>query len=959
MSRFTPPSRLRFGLRSQLKQLDADRGVPAAIVAAVFVCALFLAATPLLFAKMAEQALLEAVSEPQAQLRNITASLSSTIGVGPADTPFDRVADRGETFRETQLPDTVEEIVYQTTWVADSPQFVVSALPGTDDRPVYSSGRYAGTLMRMRYQSDVEEHVSLTAGALPQPHDPITLEFGNCDATTDEAAPEDLECRTVETPVIEVAVSQETLDYLPVDVGGMVLLTPSVGDSAYFGLPLEDLQYNIALKISGLIEIDDPSDDYWFNDPRLLRPRLRSNADFTFVFSTGLMSPDDYRRLLRQTGSARWTYQWRYFVGPDRVAEASLEELSADLSKLQNEYRPSAFAGARKVGVNTKLPSLITEYEKRRTTTIAVLSTSLAGLTAATVGMVLLLSAISTERQRSSLTLLRSRGASRRQMGIARATQGSALIVPPAAIALASVAVFIASPVGFAGRLVAALVVLATLFFVAAASPVIFADVGLLARRHGRVARPTRRRAVLDGLVVVAALAAIVIVRRRGFVGAGETEPDALLAVTPALTALAAGLVLVRLGVYPMRLLAHLSVRRTGLTLFVGLKRALQQPATARLPLVVMVIALALATFTLTVRSSLHGAQVQTSWQVAGASVRVTEANPASPLGDLPDGVVEEVSGAHAYATRFPTTRTIDQAGIPSTIDALFLDLADYSAVTAGTPIEPPSSITAPSRSTLGSADDPLPVLYTAGPGRSIATGEQFAIDIAGRVIHVEVVDQRSDFPTASAERGSIVADLEPLESLVGPFRARPTALFLRSGAASAADITSALRPHLLTPTLTLQDEELDRIRSDRFSRGLDRSLLLTFWFAVFLAAFGAIASLVQSSASRRRDFGYLRTQGLTSRQAMWLTVLEQAPTIILASLAGTAAGALTVVLLEPAINLSPFTGSLIDRGVSVEWRHVAVLGLSVTAGLVALSTSFGYLNRRRDFGGLLRGDGE
>ncbi len=115
------------GIRVLAKQLTTDPPVMGTIVAAVFMCGLFLTATPLLFAEMADEALLEAVAAPEPQLRNISASLSSYLGASTADDPFARVRELGELFKDAEMSESVQAIVEDLTWVVDSPH---ATIPG-------------------------------------------------------------------------------------------------------------------------------------------------------------------------------------------------------------------------------------------------------------------------------------------------------------------------------------------------------------------------------------------------------------------------------------------------------------------------------------------------------------------------------------------------------------------------------------------------------------------------------------------------------------------------------------------------------------------------------------------------------------------------------------------------------------------------------------------------------------
>ena len=229
------------GTRLTTRQVLTDPLVMGTIAVTVFLSGMFLTATPLLFAELADEALLEAVASPEPQLRNLTASSDLYMGAFSPSDPFRRVEERGLSFRDQQMPSSIQSLIDDVAWVVDSPQFVVEAMPGSEDGPEYTGSRFAGTLLQMRYQQGIDSRMTLTEGSLPQFHHPITVELGaDCPLTGQESEEDEVDCRDVELAVFEIAVTREMLDFLGVDVGGMVLLSPDLDDGAYFGVPLGD-----------------------------------------------------------------------------------------------------------------------------------------------------------------------------------------------------------------------------------------------------------------------------------------------------------------------------------------------------------------------------------------------------------------------------------------------------------------------------------------------------------------------------------------------------------------------------------------------------------------------------------------------------------------------------------------------------------------------------------------------
>ena len=109
---------------------------------------------------------------------------------------------------------------------------------------------------------------------------------------------------------------------------------------------------------------------------------------------------------------------------------------------------------------------------------------------------------------------------------------------------------------------------------------------------------------------------------------------------------------------------------------------------------------------------------------------------------------------------------------------------------------------------------------------------------------------------------------------------------------------------------------------------------------AVIYMALAIVGAMVLSAAGRTRDLAYLRTLGVTGRQALGLTVMEHGPPVILALIPGVALGIAIAILIEPGLGLATFVG-LPGVPLSIDWvalgimaaALVSVVGVAVIAG--------------------------
>jgi ABC-type lipoprotein release transport system permease subunit len=135
--------------------------------------------------------------------------------------------------------------------------------------------------------------------------------------------------------------------------------------------------------------------------------------------------------------------------------------------------------------------------------------------------------------------------------------------------------------------------------------------------------------------------------------------------------------------------------------------------------------------------------------------------------------------------------------------------------------------------------------------------------------------------------------------------------------------------------------DELDEIAGDPFGLWVDRILRWLFALSVAFAVVGAVSALAIAAADRRRDVGLLRTLGLTSRQAVTLTGIEQIPTVVVGTVAGAAAGIGITRLLDPALRVGVLAGGSSDAGVTIDVWAILVVGfvlVSLLAGSLVIS---------------------
>ncbi|MFZ0012727.1 MAG: FtsX-like permease family protein [Acidimicrobiia bacterium] len=955
---------MSLGAAGIVSRLRAMPSVVVSVMTTVLVASFVLGAAPRLLDYVSEQDLRATVTNPAPAQRNLRSERATPLPAGPSDDAFLPLQRAGDAFARTEFPPSVQTVISDQHFLVDSPQFALAPLPG-DEAP-----HPFDMFLRFRYQDGIEENARVVSGSLPSPREPVPMLVGDgCPtdpseradlmrrlADADAAAEDDLDCMLADVPVFEIAVTAETLDTLGIGLDQMMLLTPDPGDPLFFNAPGQTLNAPTVVSVSGVIELTDPDLEYWYGDPSLHRPSIEETADFRIIFATGLLSPDALGDLTDTTGDGSWAQTWRYFVDPDLIVDEDLELLEDDLRRLQIEFSPISTIPAE-MRVITQLPELLAGHREQRDQTVAMLSLAISGLFGVAVAVLALLSVLMTVRQRRSIVLTRSRGASPGQLTMTRFLETTILVAPAAAVGY--LLAWLALPGRedlFSYRLVVALAAVTIVISVWSAIPMFTRRLGSLQSESSVSAGSGSRRLVFEALVLVVVIGAVLVLRRRGEIEDGPAAGsfDALLAVTPLLIAITAGLVALR--VFP--LLAGISARVAALTrgaiAFIGFSRLVRRPLRESLPVAVVLVCVATAAISSIGRNSIETGQVISSWQVVGADFIAEGFRTGVNLPSRVDVAGLAPDRRTASGKLYTRARIETDAGFVN-VDVLAIETDRYSELTAGTPgtIAFPPGVGEPA---AGTADDPVPVIASQTWPSEVhpVVGDQVELDL-GRLRPVGVVVQiRESFPGIAPGRSFLVADLPTLAS-ISELSLPPTVAYLRGSRLDTETLRASLAEQSPTARLTSRYEILDEIVDDPFVSWSTVALDITFSFSLTLGVMAAISGLALGAATRRRDLGFLRTLGVVDHQATAVTAIEQLPTAVLATIMGLATGVLTASLLAPAIVLDGFTGQVVPTRLLIDWPSLVTLGLVVIGSLAAGIGIFVLVSRRDDLGRALR----
>ncbi len=958
---------MRAALRIWFRIVRSEPALAVTILVVTAVTAAVTASGIRLFDSVSSEDLRQALVTSEPEQRSIRVETNTRLGAGSGENTFNQLERRGERFFEEEMSDLTRSVIHRREWVLQSPPFRVSSFPESEDGPFVRT-------LRFRYQSGLDDQMTIVQGRLPETRDRMPLLFGpECpeditaveefEAEQELAADQDLEgerlCSVVDVPVYEVAITAETATDLMVEFGDTIFLRPEPMHPLWASIRADRLSDRIVVDIVGITELSDVTDPYWFSDNTLHRPRISENPDVRFIFASGVMHDQVYGRLLRDVPDVHLDYAWRYMVDPDLVNADEAAQLALDVDKLAT---PDA-------DVLSELPVLIGDHKRQRSVTASLLSIFLSGFVTISAAGVFVVASLAARRQIDAMSLVMNRGVGIRSVRALGLWHGTVLAVPAAIAGLTlgiSAVPEAAITWEFASTVVVAVsVVLVTAWAVRSASTV--ASDGTIAGNEarteaveawfsGRFTTSGIRRVIRDATVVVLAVAAAVLIRQRASVGlteVGETgslgaDVDPLLAVVAPLVGLASGLVLLRLSKPLFRFLAKATGFMRGPVSLIGFRRLVDQDRSARAAMVVVGVAVAVSGLAASVeRTVVHG-QRDHAWQLA-ASDLVVRAHADGVA--VPEGVAELVrSRSSAVVTAVERTGTVvvSPSGTPAVqlmaIDpGLMQDLLSESPLPAVdlSPLQPTTSA------------DKLPAFISGQWADSArpSPGTEMVFQIGIEQVEVEILGAIAQLPSTPANRPIVIADRESLSEVLGIAMPSVTALFVSVG---DSDDAGALAQAVaeFDPSARVVDRAavLRSFESDPFVRWSVLGLRLLAALSLLIGVVAMLSSLAITAPSRRRNIGLLSVIGLRPRQAAMLSAMEQFAPFLLAVAGGIALSIELAMLLDPVLDFGPFTGDLLAVTLVPSTRWLLVVGLAVVLGLV-VSVSVAAIWKRR-FGG-------
>jgi putative ABC transport system permease protein len=684
----------------------------------------------------------------------------------------------------------------------------------------------------------------------------------------------------------------------------------------------------ITLDVTAILRARQADSAFWTVDANALKPTFNKTAFGGYWLGGMIIGDSEVNDLETAITDSSMTVTWEFPLDLTKVQANDVAPLNATLLNglLEAGVVSRSVVNPLTLSLQSALTGALTEFVQTEGEIGSLLSLLYVSLSIVGLVVLLLGARLLAERRAAEFSLLRARGAARRQL-VLLAIRAGAVVVVPGAVLGAALAVALTAhedePLAWwLGGITAAVTLVAVPWLT------LHRIAGLIRideRADSAVPRKVRvRRIVIDIAAVAGSIGGLIVLRLQGQPAGGGT--DWFTSGAPVLIAIPMAIVVVRIYPVVLRWLVALAGRRPGVTTFVGLARAARTSMTAVLPAFALVLVLAVIAFGAMLRSAVLTGDIAQSYREVGADVVIDASGSNAPLDLAAQRAIGAVPGVRLAAA----LATSGGVGSDSTaFGVVVADPAAYARLLARTPVPgfratllaPPPGGKRPAR---------IPVLASPGIGGALA--RQILVGITR--LRVQSVGSISSTPGVAQPGPFILVPAWAADRVLGADAPKPDVMLL-AGQVDKAKLASVVGKLLPGATvITYRSTVLSALTSAALPHGA----FVTFaQAAAEAAAFGAIIMLIMlalGARPRELTLARLLTMGLSQGQARRLVVAEALPAILAAAIGGAICALALVPLLGPSINLSPFTGSSAHVPVHADLPLVGYLA----AGLVVLA---------------------
>ncbi|BCJ47076.1 membrane protein [Actinoplanes ianthinogenes] len=761
----------------------------------------------------------------------------------------------------------------------------------------------------------------------------------------------------------------------PVQVGLSEAEAAALGAGPGDRLQLADEQRNPKdVRVSGIYRAVNPDDPAWRLAPWLLNPTSGSDGAGSTRFG-GLLSDESLPDARLAFGLDDLTRVVRFSPDPDVLTWDAAQRIAATVVGLKASSGTSANRGTASHW-QTQLDSVLRDVQDQIEAATAQASVLLTAVSVVAVLVLLLAAELLVARRAPALTVARQRGASLLALGGELLLESVLLAAVSAGAGVLAARIFVPSVAwGWLLPVVLAAVLAGPAFGLVTAYRAT-RDRRVPANRNARRwARRTTalRRLTAELAVVIAAAIAVVVLHQRGVLpSAGGTV--LLPAAAPTLGVLVGGLLLLLRVLPPVTGLVLRRALRSSRPLAVfGAARAASASGRA-LPVLALAGAAALATFALTLNTTVAAGLTEGTWRAVGADARLDVSPDAvSSAPSLASRIAAAPGVRHVALAQVTENAPIVAGDAQRPSRLVVVDTTTFRDLLADTPLPALPSLpgaTGASPPVAGptgaTATDPTGSTATAGPGTPAGPGGSSGPAVPALVRSVGgslhggtlTLPQKGAPPIRFTAVGAAPA-IDAADNVVLVDAAAMTAAGVAyqpntiwvtgPGAAEAA------RANATAATVTIRTELERARRSAPLVTGLLRLAWASAGTLLALGLLGFALSAATGAPDRWQTLSRLRTLGLRPGEARRVATAELLPLTLLAAAAGPLLGLLLAQLTLGPLGLRLLTAQTGDPSLILPWLGLAVIAAAFPAMLAALIPAESALRRRRRLSETLR----
>ena len=459
----------------------------------------------------------------------------------------------------------------------------------------------------------LEKHITLLEGRYPDP-----LPSG---LSQEELADPGLE--------IEATIGSEAAETFGV----------GVGDRLIFIHPRRDSPKQITIKLTGIIDPIDPKEEFWFLNTEIFTgPKDEGTVAPLFIPEQTL-----FEGVARIAPLTSVTYHWFYYVDPTKVNTQNAESIKNAINRMERQITAELPLSEQL----TLLNGVISAYQHKLLYTQIPLFLLVAQVVGIVLYYLVTIASMLVEQQSGEIALLRSRGASTRQIFSISFMEGLLISAFGGAVGpflgafvfslLGKTTPFLPLtgggllPIRFSASVFLLAAGAAALCLLALLVPAIQAARRGVVYQRQYVARPPRapfwQRFYLDLVMLVLGGVLYWELRARGSLLTLDTfgglDIDPLLLVTPLLLMVAVAIVFLRLFPIVISLAARLGRYVTNASVILGLRYIARNPIHYGRPILLLMIAASVGMFVASFIGTLeHSYSEQAAYSV-GSDVRL------------------------------------------------------------------------------------------------------------------------------------------------------------------------------------------------------------------------------------------------------------------------------------------------------------------------------------------------